>query len=64
LFTLGSFLKITELAHIFFGHFSPLLRICIHFDKQLFVYILDDFFLKLIWSLWKGGIRAEAEMVV
>jgi hypothetical protein len=49
--TLGSFLKITEVAQIFVILFRRL-KCCINLDKNGLGYILKDFFHKLIWSSW------------
>jgi hypothetical protein len=54
LFTLGSDLKIAEVAHIhnwaIFGPlFSPRKQLCINFDKKMVVHF-GRLFHKLIWS--------------
>jgi hypothetical protein len=45
LFTLGSYLKITEVVHVF-GNLIPRLNLCINQDYNGLGYILGDFFAK------------------
>jgi hypothetical protein len=50
LFTLGSFLKITKVAHIFGASFFPRKKGCVDFSKKWLGLHFERIFQKLIWS--------------
>jgi hypothetical protein len=51
-FSAEFFLKITEVAHIFWPHF-PQLRLCIYYEKKVVGLNFGQFFHKLIRSAWQ-----------